>query len=168
MNRKTVTIISFWIIFIGLFILGHKILSNIIIHYQQMPATETKQAYQLISQYKQSVINFYQQMGRCPDMADKKQIIPTVEAYTYVKIIRFLGDPESKTCFISAQMREDTPSKDVKNQFITLAYKVDQPPTNNWICYTNIKNINTIKYCRGHALPNNFLKALANYKRTIK
>ena len=86
MKKKLLYLMSCWIIFIGLFMLAHSILSKIIMYYQRMPAIETAQAYQLISRYKQSVINFYQETGRCPTMKDKKQIIPKIEAYTYTSI----------------------------------------------------------------------------------
>lgn len=168
MKKKLLYLMSCWIIFIGLFMLAHSILSKIIMYYQRMPAIETAQAYQLISRYKQSVINFYQETGRCPTMKDKKQIIPKIEAYTYVKVVRFLADQQNKICFISVEMRDDTPSRDVKNQTLAIAYKTDQPQANNWICYTSINSIYTIKECRGNSLPDSFLKALAMYKRNMR
>lgn len=167
MKKRTSFIIGFWVILIILFMVGHKILSKVILYYQQMPAIETKEAYQLISHYKRAVASFYQKTGRCPTMAEKKQIIPQEQAYNYVKFIRLLADEEKKTCFISAVMREDTPSRDVKNQLVTIAYKADQH-ADNWSCYTSINNIYTIEACRNRPLPSSFRKALADYERNIK
>lgn len=167
-KKRTVFIIAFWVIFVVLFIVSHKVLSKIIIHYQKSPAEETTQAYQLIKQYQQPVIEFYKQYQRCPTMADKKQLIATAEAYHYVKTIRLLADPTTNSCFITAVMRSDTPSKDVKNGLITIVYDVSQMPTNDWPCYTNITNIYTVATCRNKPLPENFQRAHSEYIRSIE
>lgn len=167
-KKRTVFIIGFWVIFVVLFIVSHKLLSNIIIHYQQSPAQETTEAYQLIKQYQQPIIEFYKQHQRCPSMADKKQLMPEVEAYHYVKTIRLLADPANHSCFITAVMRGDTPSEDVKNGLITLAYDVSQMPINDWACYTNITNIYTVAACRNKPLPENFQRVHREYIRSIQ
>lgn len=167
LKKRISFIIGFWVILIILFLIGHKILSKVILHYQQMPSIETKEAYQLISHYKHSLESYYVKMGRCPSMAEKNQLIPQMSAHQYVKFIRLLADEQTKTCFIAAVMRDDTPSRDVKNQLVTIAYRADQP-INKWSCYTSVNNIYTIKACRDRPLPNSFLRALADYERNMK
>lgn len=171
MKRKTIFIIGFGVIFIILFIVSHAVLSKVILHYQKMPATETAEAYQIISDYKQQVIDFYQTQGRCPVMADKSQIVPEVKAYTYVSTIRLLADPQSNSCFIVAVMRTDTPSVGVKGELLTIAYQADQSnqgAEGNWLCYTSITHIYTLEACRNRPLPMSFQRALADYERNKK
>lgn len=167
-KKRTVIIIGFWVIFIVAFIVSHKVLSDIIIHYQKRPAAETKEAYQLITHYQSVVAKFYQENGRCPLMSDKKQIIPNVEAYHYVKTIRLLADQVNNTCFIMAVMRDDTPNKDVKNGLITIAYDTRQPLQEDWPCYTDITNIYTIEACRNNPLPQNLQRVLSEYTKSLK
>lgn len=167
-KKRTAFIIGFWIIFVMLFIVSHKILSDIILHYQKRPALETQQAYQLVKQYQQPLISFYKKYKRCPTMADKQQLIPQMEVHEYIKTIRFLADEHSNTCFITAVMRNDTPSKDVKNGLIAIAYDVNQMPQQEWPCYTNITNIYTVETCRNNPLPENLQRVLTEYTRSIQ
>lgn len=160
-------IIGFWVLFVLLFIVSHKFLAGIIVGYQQRPADETKEAYELITQYRLPVIAFYEQYKRCPQMADKRVIIPNVTAYHYVKTIRFLEDPISSTCFITAVMRDDTPSESVKGRLITIAYDKNKQPA-TWSCFTNINNKYTVSPCLDKPLPQRFLQIIEQYEQLIQ
>lgn len=159
-------IIVFWIVFVLLFIVSHKFLASIIIDYQHRPAIETQEAYELMMRYQQPVLAFYKQYQRCPLMADKSLIITEVEAYHYVKTIRFLEDATSKTCFINVVMRDDTPSKAVKGRLLTIAYQANRL-NDNWYCYTNIESKYTVSSCRHRPLPQNFLQVIKQYEQSI-
>lgn len=165
-NRKKF-VIGFWVIFALLFIVSHKFLASIILDYQRRPAVETEEAYQLMRQYQQSVLTFYKQYHRCPVMTDKSLIIQKVEAYHYVKTIRFLEDPAIKMCFINAVMRKDTPSKVVKGGLLIIAYDTNKP-NDNWHCYTNIESKYTVSPCRDRPLPQSFLHIVQQYELSIK
>lgn len=166
MKKKTKFIIGFWLVFIVLFLIGHVILSKIIMYYKERPAIETAEAYDVMKQYQQGVLAFYDDNGYCPSMADKERIEGKPRAYHYVESIRLLRDKTMKTCFISAVMRKDTPSRSVKNKILVMAYNASiQEP---WKCYTNIKDEHVISACFDHPLPIEFEQALTRYLNDLK
>ena len=166
MQKKTRFMIGFWLVFIVLFIIGHIILSNIIMYYQQRPAIETAEAYDVMSQYKQSVLAFYNDKGYCPTMVEKEQISGAPKAYRYVESLRLLRDDSTKTCFISAVMREDTPSPSVKGKTLVIVYNSSMAKP--WACYTDINDKYVINACLDHPLPMAFKQALASYLSNLQ
>lgn len=165
MQKKTKYIIGFWFVFMVLFIIGHIILSKIIVYYQQRPAIETAEAYEVLQQHQQQLVTFYQVNGYCPRMADKDKILGTPKAYHYVESIRLLQDKTSTTCFIAAVMRLDTPSQSVKGKTVVVGYNPLKPES--WECYTDIEDKHVVSACFNHPLPIAFKQALSSYLREL-
>lgn len=166
MQKKTKFIIGFWFVFLVLFIIGHIILSKIIIYYIERPAIETAEAYDVMGQYKSAVLAFYNDKGYCPTMADKAQLEGVPKAYEYVGSIRLLRDASTKTCFIAAVMRTDTPSRAVKGKTMVIAYNAAM--LKPWECYTDIKNKYVVSPCLNRPLPMDFKQALTMYLETVQ